>query len=279
MIELNTWTILTARNAFCSIALICMGLSQPVQAQSDSVSVKQPCTPDLVSVVGDSLGIKDFSNGNSGAIIAEACKVWPKDEAVTLVAIAYREPSEDVLNLAVAMIDNSSTKVIAGYKGLLGKQADIQLGRGGLSIDTARYDVTTGTRAFGVDVTRGSIKGCSESGLGQVRNLYVRDGDQIRPIISGFYLSYWRYAPGGNLGWISSEDTGMASAPVTETITLKIAIGKSLTNGYSDLLVFSVSSYDDGSKSNRVPFQYELKYDGKQYPLNEMNRAYLKWLR
>lgn len=279
MIDRNTWTIMTARNAFCSIALICMGLSQPVQAQSTSVSVKQLCSPDLVSVVGDSLGTKDFSYGNGDAIVAGACKVWPKDEAITLVAIAYRAPSDDALNLAVAMIDNSSNEVIASYKGVLGKQAEIQLGRGGLSIDTARYDVTKGTRAFGVDVMRGPIKDCSESGLGRIRNLYVLDGDQIRPILQGFYLSYWRYAPGSNLGWISSENAEIATAPATETITLKIAIGKSLTNGFFDLSVFSVSTYDDGSKSNRVPFQYELKYDGKQYPLNEMNKAYIKWLR
>lgn len=279
MIELNTWTILTARSAFCSIALICIGLSQPVQAQSASVSVKQLCSQDLISVAGDSLGMKDFSYGNSGAIIAEACKVWPRDEAITLVAIAYRAPSDDVLNLGVAMIGNGRNMVIASYKEVLGKQADIQLERGGLSIDTARYDVTKGTRAFGVDVTRGRVKDRRESGLGRVRNLYMLDGDQIRPLIKGFYLSYRRHAPGSNLDWISSENSGMAYAPVTETITLKIAIGKSLTNGYFDLSVFSVSSYDDGSESNRVPFQYELKYDGKQYPLDEMNRAYLNWLR
>lgn len=279
MIELDAWTILAARSAFCSIALICMGLGQPVQAQSASVSGKQLCSPDLASIVGDSLGTKDFSYGNSGAIIAETCKVWPKNETITLAAIAYRAPSDDVLNLAVAMIDNGRNIVIASYKEVLGKLADIQLGRDGLSIDTARYDVTKGKRAFGVDVTRGPVKDCGESGLGRIRNLYVLDDDQIRPLIKGFYLSYWRYVPGSNLGWISSENAGMASAPVTETITLKIAIGKSLTNGYFDLSVFSVSSYDDGSKSNRVPFQYELKYDGRQYPLNEMNKAYLKWLR
>jgi hypothetical protein len=279
LIEPNAWTILTARNSFCSIALICMGLSHSVQAQSASVSTKQLCSPGIVGVVGESLEIEDFSYGNGGVIVSDVCKVWPKDEAITLAAIAYRATSEDVLNLAVAMINNGSNKVIASYKEMLGKQTDIQLGRGGLSIDTARYDVTKGTRAFGVDVTRGTIKECGESGLGRVRNLYVLDGNEIRPIVKGFYLSYWRFAPGSNLGWVNSETAVMDTTPAIETITLKIAIKKSLTNDYFDLSIFSVSAYDDGYKSNREPFQYELKYDGKQYPLNEMSKAYLKWLR
>lgn len=279
MVELNTWTILAARNAFFSIALICMGLNQSVYAESSGASVKQVCSPELIRVVGESLRIENFSYDNSDAIVSDVCKVWPKDESITLAAIAFRATSHDVLNLAVAMIDNGSNKVIASYKGMLGKQADIQLGRGSLSIDTARYDVTKGTRAFGVDVTRGQTHGCGESGLGRIRNLYVLDGGEIRPIIQGFYLSYWHFAPGGNLGWVGNENAMTPSAPAIETITLKITIGKSLTNGYFDLSIFSVSTYDDGFKSNREPFQYELKYDGKQYPLNEMNKAYLKWLR
>jgi hypothetical protein len=279
LIELNTWSILATRNAFFSIALICMGLNQSVHAESASASVKQVCSPELIRVVGESLKTDKLLYGNDSAIVSDACKVWPKDESITLVAIAYRATSDDVLNLAVAMIDNGSNRVIASYKEMLGNQADIQLGRGGLSIDTARYDVTKGTRAFGVDVTRGTIKASGESGLGRIRNLYVLDGKEIRPIIKGFYLSYWRYAPESNLGWINSENSAIASAPAKETITLKISIGKSLTNDYFDLSIFSVSSYDDGFKSNREPFQFELKYDGKQYPLSEMNKAYLKWLR
>jgi hypothetical protein len=279
LIELNTWSILAARNAFFSIALICVGLNQSVHAESVSASVKQVCSPELIRVVGASLRTEEISLGNGGAIVSDACKVWPKDESITLVAIAYRATSDDVLNLAVAMIDNGSNRVIASYKGALGKQADVQLGRGGLSIDTARYDVTKGTRAFGVDITRGTIKDSGESGLGRIRNLYVLDGNEIRPIIKGFYLSFWRFSPGNNLGWVNSENAAIASTPAIETITLKISIGKSLTNDYFDLSIFSVSSYDDGFKSSGEPFQYELKYDGKQYPLNEMNKAYLKWLR
>ena len=279
LVELSKWTILAARNASFSIALICMGLNQSACAEPSRSPVKQVCSPELIRIVGESLRTDHFSYGNAGAIVADVCKVWPKDESITLAAIAYRATSSDVLNLAVAMIDNGSNKVIASYKGMLGKQADIQLGRGSLSIDTARYDVTKGTRAFGVDITRGQTNGCGESGLGRIRNLYVLDGDEIRPIIQGFYLSYWHLAPGGNFGWAGNETADTPAVPAIETITLKIAIGKSLTNGYFDLSIFSVSSYDDGFKSNRVPFQYELKYDGKQYPLNEMNKAYLKWLR
>jgi len=279
LIELNTWAIMAARNVFFSIALICVGLNQSVHAESASASVKQVCSPELIRVVGVSLRTDEISLGNGGAIVSDACKVWPKDESITLVAIAYLAPSVDVLNLAVAMIDNSNNKVIASYKGMLGKQVDIQLGRGGLSIDTARYDVTKGARAFGVDITRGTIKDCSESGLGRVRNLYVLDGNELRPIIKGFYLSYWHLAPGSDFGWVNNGNVAITSAPPKETITLKISIGKSLTNDYFDLSIFSVSLYDDGFKSNREPFQYELKYDGKQYPLIEMNKAYLKWLR
>jgi hypothetical protein len=191
---------MSARNVFCSFALICMGLSQTALAESTGAVGKQVCGPELIRVVGESLKTDIFSYGNTGAIVSDVCKVWPKDESITLVAIAYRASSEDVLNLAVAMIDNGSNRVIASYKEMLGNQADIQLGRGGLSIDTARYDVTKGTRAFGVDVTRGTIKASGESGLGRIRNLYVLDGKEIRPIIKGFYLSYWRYAPESNLG-------------------------------------------------------------------------------
>jgi hypothetical protein len=270
---------MTTRNVFFSIALICLGLSQSVYAQSDSEPGKQACSTDLINVVGRHIQLEDFSYGNAGVLVADACKVWPKDNTITLLAIAYLAKPDDVLNLAVAMIDNSNSKVIASYKDVLGKQAAMHLGRNSLNIDTARYDVTRGIRAFGVDITRGNIADCGASGQGRVRNLYVLEGNEIRPILEDFYLSSWRFVSGGDPGCISRENVLKASEPVIETIVLKIAIDKSVTNDYFDLSIFSMSSINNGSQSNREPFQYELKYDGKKYPVNEMNKAFLKWLR
>lgn len=222
--------------------------------------------------------IDEFSY-DRGVVVSDACKIWPKDNAITLVAVAYHAGAEDALNLAVAMTDNGRNTVIASYKGLLGKQADLHLGQNSLNIDTARYDVSKGIRAFGVDVTKGNFADCGERKPGRVRNLYVLDGDELRPIIEGFYLSCARVVRGSNPACTSSENAAKAPEPVIETITLKIALGKSVTHDYFDLSVFSISSYDDGSQANREPFQYELKYDGRQYPLTEMHKAYLEWLR
>lgn len=262
--------------SFYATALLGLMLSQPAHAQFASVSGRQVCSTELLGMVGKSIRLEEAAHGNGG-VLAAACKVWPKDEAITLVAIAYRAGADDGLNLAVAMLDNGRNQLIASYTGRLGRQAEMRLGPDSLSIDTARYDVTRGIRAFGVDVTN-RVADCSRSGPRRMRNLYVLDGTEIRPIMDGFDLSYQR-GQGSLPACPAGVDAASAVAPVMETVTLKIALGQSLTHDYRDLSIFSVSSFSDGSPSSREPFRYELKYDGRQYPLDEMHKAYLEWLR
>lgn len=262
------------RNMIFAFALICIGLGQSAYAQPESE--KQQCSDSIVNLVGKRFGISDFSYPregmypsaqNGGVITAGACKVWPKNNAITIAAFAFDdEGSENGKSLIVTMVDSLKGKVVASYKAV-----GLDVAEGGLRIDTARYDLAPGVRAIGLDVTEKSSPNCGDGGAGAARTLYIQNGNQIRPILEGLYMSYWSFVQGGSN--CASGDT----ESVTEDFSYSIGIDNTTTNGYANLLITATSSYSSGDKSMRKPFHYELHYNGKKYPIDGMEKEFWKW--
>jgi hypothetical protein len=242
---------------------------------------EQICGAPTIEIVGRFLNINEFKvppNGdypNQVAIItAAACKTNPANKKITIAAIAYESKKEYIKALVIALVDNVRGKVISSYSGEIGEDAAMRIESGSLWIDTAPYNLRNDVRAFGLDVTSGYIPNCGDGGMGAVRTLYVQEGKKIRPVLEDLTMSYWSFIQVGQ-----SRCTG-ADAPeesIIENFDLSMSVRNTKTNGYKDLSVIAVSSRDDGKKTNRKPFHFNLLYDGKQYRTEEMQKAFWKW--
>jgi hypothetical protein len=95
--------------------------------------------------------------------------------------------------------------------------------------------------------------------------LFVRDGKLLRPILSGFHLSEWTYGKDG--GYCSNlEAAGARNIEIVSTQN-SIGISKSITNGYANLKIDTVTKTSDcnGKMLKEKRTQSEKRYDGKKY--------------
>lgn len=145
-----------------------------------------------------------------------------------------------------------------------------------LRIDTARYDLAPGVRAFAVDMASGGPgASCPDGGLGPVRSLYVQQGEKLQKVLDGLDMAPWQFVSGGKPMCLGADADKVVT--VVEEFPASIDIADSSTHGFADLIIKMVSKLDNGAKSKRKAFQYTLKFDGKQYPVETMHAAFLKW--
>ncbi len=266
------------KNTTFAFVFICFSFVQSVHAHPDSD--KQRCSEPIVNLVGRHFNISDFSyprDGmypsaeNGGVITAGACKVWPKNNAITIAAFAYDDDSEiNGKSLVVVMVDNRKNKIISAYKGAQIDFAGFYVAQDGLQIDTARYDLAPGIRAIGLDVTETYNPNCGDGGAGPARTLFVQDGGMIRPVLENFYTSTWSLVQGNKCGAGDEEI-------VSEYLSYSIEISKAATNGYANLIITATLSYDNGDKPKQKPFQYELHYDGNRYQNSGGGTEFANW--
>jgi len=209
----------------------------------------QDCAPALVALVG-----KPAGTGKGGQLLTGVCKAWPGKPGHTIAALAYDDGRETDKPLVVALVDAAHAKLVARYDGLLEEDATLTVGPGSLSIDTARYQLAPGVRAFGLDVSTTVSQGCGDGGFGPARTLFVQEGGTLRPVLSSLYLSEWHYVKGGPSCMEPHEDD------VIETIAYSISIGKGVQHGFANLVITGSSDV-----ANTRPRSQELRYDGQAY--------------
>lgn len=210
---------------------------------------------------------------------ASACKANPAAPSQTIVAVAYDAGKEYSKALSIVMLDNVHQRILASYRGEIGEDALMTVQTGTLWIDTANYALAEGVRAFAVDQIGGYAPNCGDGGIGPSRNLYVREGKRIRPVLNDMYMSYWQFIRRG------ADRCNSLAAPDAPTIigttTLSLAVAPTSSHGYQDLLVTAKFSRDDNRSVDEhdnapcslSPFHYLLQYDGKEYKKDKMERA------
>lgn len=192
--------------------------------------------------------------GPNDGIRAGACKLWPDDKTKMLVAIAFepatQEPGSQEMQIPyyVALVNAETFQVLSRYKSVIEQDAATDIHENSLWLDTARYFLKPGTRAFGLRVQSFHDRCTYEGGFDNALTLFVIDGFTIRPVLQGLYLSSWRY-----------EGNRCGDGEVSEKrVDLTLSVEPTRTNGYADLLVTARSS--DNKK-----WTTKMRYNGKQY--------------
>ncbi|WP_415759464.1 hypothetical protein [Pseudomonas sp. LT1P18] len=203
------------------------------------------------------------------------CKVWPAYDDQSIVATSTFKPDSGDANndggnvdLELSLIHSSSSKRLASYHKKDAYYSDA-VAYEGLSIDTARYKLTTDSRAFGI---RSSFEHSSSVNPYHKTELalYLKEGDTLRPVLEGLVISTSRGEWDGNC------------AGEGERTQRTVDIGNTTHNGFADLVVSSTvtetknflvgDECKDTSRKLKTT-RVTLNYDGKQYVVPEALRG------
>ncbi|VXB29493.1 conserved exported hypothetical protein [Luteimonas sp. 9C] len=217
--------------------------------------------------------------GGDAPIVAQACRVWPYDDALALAAVAYAPSGqapvgERALRLVVAVLDAQSSEVLAIHEREIGEDAAFALLDGGVLLDTARYDLAEGTRAFGV-VLRSSAPGpsCPDGRFNDALTLYVREGRVLRPVFAS-HMDFWSRVLGEPCSWARDQRL------VTEEAAFTIGVERSTHHGFADLRVTanvtrteSAADRED-EKTVRRRDSRVVRYDGTRYDVAALENGF-----
>ena len=179
---------------------------------------------------------------------------------MTIVALAYDAGADVDKLLVVALVDSTSRAIRSAFKGTIQEDALLHVGQGSLHLDTARYDLAPGQRAFGLDVSSAHGKGCVTGGQGAQRTLFLQDGPALRLVLDGLTLSSWHFVSGTPACMRSKP--GADDDTVAERTDVTLAVAPHATRGLADL-VATESAVLDGHRAKRT--RHVLQFDGTTY--------------
>jgi hypothetical protein len=220
---------------------------------SQARAATQPCEAPVVASVSAAVKL-------SKEIVIEAeCKVWSYRPNILIAAVAYQTGNDESISngrtimLGTALYDLSSKKLMAHHLMDTSDEGGIRLAESGISIDTARYDVVPGNRAFAVRLNKAyyTSQTLAEGGANDYFNLFVFDGKDIQQLIADMPLFYWEMDP--VRGSYSEDD------PTSEKAQFSITVAGTSKNGYKDLILSS-KTRPSGRK-----LSHKISYDGQHY--------------
>lgn len=234
----------------------------------------QPCNDATLQTLAGLLGQQGWQAPQSGVatpVVAAACKPWPDDPKLQVVAVAYSaaddkaEAGERNLNLLVGQLDTGSSKLVTRFDDSIGEDAMVEIDSSSLWLDTARYRLAPEVRGFGLiisSVARGAS--CPDAWSYDDFSLYAPQGDKLREVFRT-YLRQWTTLEGVVCG-----DAGKL---VIERSQLTLAMGKDSHHGYADLIVSSkVQREVDGDEVGAAKtVRSTVSYDGTRYPFEEFS--------
>jgi hypothetical protein len=211
----------------------------------------QECAEDIFDISARYLKLKNFSyKDKNGIVIATACKASPTNPNLILSVFAYDSAIKDEKNLLVAIIDEKRSLIISSYKSVMIQDQTTRFSEDSFKLDTARYQLSDKVRAFGVRFNSAAIgSSCGEDSSNDNLTLFVQEGKKLRAV---FDMAMYRHRL--SEGCMSNPN----AVAIVEDSYLSVAVQKSSTNGFSDLLLTAKND------RNRIE-HHLLRYDGKRY--------------
>lgn len=155
------------------------------------------------------------------------CKLWPANVALTIAALPLSNPEDKdgggSVDLEVLVADTATGVIVAHQLQQAAIHYEADHGLDGVEIDTARYQLTTAQRAFGVRVKSSGGMPAEMSGF-ETLSLFMLDGPHLRKVLDRLEAVAW---------------TGDRDGPCTSTVetSRSIALGQVGAQGYAALRV------------------------------------------
>jgi len=209
--------------------------------------------------------IVTLSDADVGAPFAVACKAWPANPDLLLVAVPLMQDTPDPENghegdLEVLVLDRQTLQV-RQRRTLVDLMSDDALRIASLSFDTARYDVTADRRAFGIRIEREGASRANPLDETSLRLFTVED-KELRLVLDGLIVNH------SSGQW----DTSCAGKFTERAVSL--AMGTAQTKGYRDLVATdshssSRAAVQQGGCEEKTVSQgktrHTLRFDGTRY--------------
>lgn len=228
----------------------------------------QACAPATVAAVARWAGVQGKLvswDQPDGLIAAASCKAMPDAPDTTIAAIAFDTFLEGQTRgngsklQIIALVE--ADRVVAAHRSQIEEDATTAVGR--YDIDTGRYHLRPGVRAFGT-VFHSDAQGsrCPDAAAYQELTLWVREGRHLRPVL-GTNLRGWVNIVGTPC--ILNEDLHRS-----EHAELTVSVEKTSSHGFADLalnarIVHSEIHGNAGEKTRQRRARTVLRYDGQSY--------------
>lgn len=217
--------------------------------------------------------IVTLSDADVGAPFAVACKVWPANPDLLLVAVPLMQDTPDPENGHVGDLDvlvlDKQTLQVRQRRRLVGLMSDDAVRIAGLAFDTARYDVAPDQRAFGIRIEREGASRANPFDETSLR-LFTVHANELRLVLDGMIVNH------------SSGEWDTTCAGEFSEIAVSLAIGDTQRRGYRNLIAtesYSASraSVQQGGCEEKTIKQgktrHTLSFDGKRYRIPKALRS------
>lgn len=214
-----------------------------------------------------------FSDADVGAPFAVACKVWPANPDLLLVAVPLMQDTPDPENGHVGDLDvlvlDAGTLQVRQRQRLPDLMSDDAVRIASLAFDTARYDLTPEQRAFGIRIEREGASRANPFDETSLR-LFAVQGGQLRMVLDGLSVNR------------SSGQWDTTCAGEFSESAVSLAIGNGQRHGYRDLIATeshsaSRAAVQQGDCMEKTIKQgktrHTLTYDGKRYRIPRALRS------
>ena len=221
-----------------AFALPCLLFALSAQAAESPAA--DPCRDDNVQAVQRRFGYIDDA-GEQRMPFQAGCKPLPDAPTTAAMAVFHRagpyfpadEPSDDgIYDLHLLLVD-ADGKVLAQLREQGAADSDaVRLDS--VDIDTARYHLAPGVRAFGVSTTNATH--CYACAYYSTKfGLFMRQGATLRRVLGGL-----------ELGTAVSEDEDDHCVGASMQTTRTLALGRGKHAGYADLVVTTATTHEPG---------------------------------
>lgn len=219
------------------------------------------CPPAIHEALGREMkGLTLSPPDEGGNLIAAVCRNWPYQPSSLLTAIAYDAGVEAEKQLLLAIVDAKTMRVLNRFQTSVSEDAVTEIGASSLSLDTARYQLASQVRAFGLrfnSVAHGA--NCADFYWGDELTLFVPEGKTLRPVLT---LNLYQQR------WLKGCPAATTSA-LWEDARLTISIGKGRSKGFQDLeitarIAVNASGPENAAQQDRRE-RHTLRYDGRAY--------------
>lgn len=220
-----------------------------------------PCPDTLRSGVMQHFGIKDFELHS----VSEECVIWSYDANFLLSLFVYDVNHDGDKNdngtkrVMLAVYDRKSGSIANIYDYQIYEDPANEVDSNSLKLDTGRYDLAKGVRAFGVRFNSASDgTGAADHWYGDDLSLFVRNDNTLQKVFEE------------SMAYTSLSEGCMKCGDANRGEYGKLTIGvlPTETHGFHDLQLVDqatqIGGKDDGKQTVTLSI---LKFDGQKYRL------------